>query len=321
MGDEELIQILNGLVRDEKQRGSNSIHMYYNDQGNPTDDFLEALKVDSNKEYSIKQSNIHGDIYDCSDENDSENNNYNDENIQQSSNYIKKSSRRSSVSSNKMNDEDTMYNYYEALPRKGSKQRKKHSKSKSIIHEKTEKAEKVTTTDDPKRYMQPIKVADRVYSGSSTTKGVNPLSNSSTLKIPIPSNEPTITMVQSDEQIAVLESKILKMKLRLQGQQSTIRALENKLAECTVELQGKTVEITNLVKRIRTQEGKESSTRALAQLKPAAAADGKKNDEMLRQLKVLHLLTINLVVYIHTKYRWQIFIFKCMYVYSQQMRR
>ena len=284
---DELIEILNGLVREERSQLLPISTMYMNDEGKPTDDFLEALKVDKRqpqkrRDYPHSQrpssvlyedpSYFTGDDYDSYDDEDSRRYSSDDENLDPLKRNLltqRNGERLSSTSRKPLHPSNSAY-----LPDEGQKEsvNKKVSKKKPNKKRATVKA-------------QPV---DKIYSLSSTDKATTKLNTASTSNSAVNKNT-SVNMspvVDSDREayVADLENKMNTLKLRLQGQQHTLRALEGQVASLTRALCTKDSELQAMQKRARSGEIQPKE-------QPKTMGNGKtmdtrKHDEEVKNLKV-----------------------------------
>ena len=230
MGD-ELVEILNGIVSEEKRRGRTRPQMYYNEAGEPTDDFLEAVKSETSARLprSSHRQFIDEEDWDFSEGRDAEE--WRHETRFKPSHRTHKSKHsvvRRTVSS------DFQEDHVHRSRRRGRKR---------------ETMRPPVQSEEP-AYMRPLKPpsTDKVYSSSTTEKAVNPMSSLFTIHESV-----------QDARSSDLESKVTTLKLRLQGQQSTLRALEAKVSELTAMVELKDKEIASLSKKQRPVDTKEPS--------------------------------------------------------------
>ena len=286
---DELIEILNGLVREERSQLLPTSTMYMNDEGKPTDDFLEALKVDKRqsqkrRDYSHFQrprrnsvlyedpSYSTGDDYDSYDDEDSRRYSSDDENLDPLKRNLltqRNGERLSFMSRKPLHPSTSAY-----LPDEGQKERVNRKVSKKRANKKraTVKA-------------QPV---DKIYSLSSTDKATTKLNTASTSNSAVNKNTSVniSPVVDSDREayVADLENKMNTLKLRLQGQQHTLRALEGQVASLTQALCTKDSELQAMQKRARS--GEMQPKEQPKTMGNGKNTDTKKHDEEVKNLKV-----------------------------------
>ena len=230
MGD-ELVEILNGIVREERSRGRERPRMYYNQAGEPTDDFLEAVRSEaavglprpSHRHYADEE-----DGYLSSE--------------REAAEWRRETRFKPTIRSRRSHHPVTR----RTIP---SEVHDEH------VHRSHRRVRRRNTINQPApseepAYMRPIKPpsTDKVYSSSTTEKAINPLVSL------LAAHESGQDARSSD-----LEGKVTTLKLRLQGQQSTLRALEAKVSELTAMVEIKDKEIASLSKKQRPVDSKEQS--------------------------------------------------------------
>ena len=273
MGD-ELIEILNGIVREERRRGRSRPEVYYNEFGEATDDFLEAVKSES-KPRSLGNASL-------------------DEEDEESFARAQREWRHE----------------VRAKPSHRVKSRSRHVRQSTLedLHpshrtqRREKRSNKPTSAHGEPNYLQPVRAAttDRVYSSSSTDKGMNPLLTShtggegdssglegkiATLRLRVQGQQSTVRALEAkvseltamlelkDKEIASLSKRTRTIDAKEPSKaQSTVRSLDLRKYEEALDklrtekklLMGRVIEEQNKVKRAedRTREMKEYADKA-----------------------------------------------------------